>query len=52
MALWLWQQPTGTCYKRALQAEQTLNQLLACMDGLDMNNNSIVVLAATNNRYK
>jgi ATP-dependent Zn protease len=31
-----------------LQAEQTLNQLLACMDGLDTNNNGIVVLAATN----
>jgi hypothetical protein len=49
-ALWPWQQPTGTCNKRALQAEQTLNQLLACMDGLDTNNNGIVVVAATN-RY-
>jgi AAA+ superfamily predicted ATPase len=51
MALWSWQQPTGTYNKRTLQAEQTLNQLLACMDGLDTNNNGIVVVAATNNRY-
>ena len=28
--------------------EQTLNQLLACMDGLDTNNNGVTVIAATN----
>ena len=32
------------------QAEQTLNQMLACMDGLDSSNNGVVVMAATN-RY-
>ncbi|CBJ26876.1 cell division protein [Ectocarpus siliculosus] len=32
------------------EAEQTLNQLLACMDGLDTNNNGVMVIAATN-RY-
>lgn len=30
------------------EAEQTLNQLLACMDGLDTNNNGVMVIAATN----
>ncbi|KAG5183635.1 cell division protein, partial [Tribonema minus] len=30
------------------EAEQTLNQLLACMDGLDTNNNGVIVVAATN----
>ncbi|CAM9508786.1 unnamed protein product [Chrysoparadoxa australica] len=30
------------------EAEQTLNQLLACMDGLDTNNNGVIVMAATN----
>lgn len=33
------------------EAEQTLNQLLACMDGLDTNNNGVMVIAATN-RYE
>jgi len=33
------------------EAEQTLNQLLACMDGLDTNNNGVVVIGATN-RYE
>lgn len=30
------------------EVEQTLNQLLACMDGLDTNNNGVTVIAATN----
>ena len=30
------------------EVEQTLNQLLACMDGLDTNNNGVMVIAATN----
>lgn len=30
------------------EAEQTLNQLLASMDGLDTNNNGVMVIAATN----
>ncbi|CAM9946557.1 unnamed protein product, partial [Discosporangium mesarthrocarpum] len=30
------------------EAEQTLNQLLACMDGMDTNNNGVLVVAATN----
>lgn len=30
------------------EAEQTLNQLLACMDGLDTSNNGVIVIAATN----
>merc|ERR1712107_71621 len=30
--------------------DQTLNQMLACMDGLDSNNNGVIVMAATN-RY-
>lgn len=30
------------------EAEQTLNQLLASMDGLDTNNNGVMVVAATN----
>ncbi|CAN0444867.1 unnamed protein product, partial [Hapterophycus canaliculatus] len=33
------------------EAEQTLNQLLASMDGLDTNNNGVMVIAATN-RYE
>lgn len=33
------------------EAEQTLNQLLACMDGLDSNDNGVLVIAATN-RYE
>jgi len=33
------------------EADQTLNQLLACMDGLDTSNNGVVVVAATN-RYE
>jgi cell division protease FtsH len=32
------------------EAEQTLNALLTCMDGLDTNNNGVIVAAATN-RY-
>ena len=32
------------------EAEQTLNQMLACMDGLDSSNNGVVVMGATN-RY-
>lgn len=32
------------------EAEQTLNQLLASMDGVDTNNNGVMVIAATN-RY-
>lgn len=31
--------------------EQTLNQLLACMDGLDSNKSGVIVIAATN-RYE
>eukprot|EP00617_Octactis_speculum_P010302 CAMPEP_0185796586 /NCGR_PEP_ID=MMETSP1174-20130828/161162_1 /TAXON_ID=35687 /ORGANISM="Dictyocha speculum, Strain CCMP1381" /LENGTH=451 /DNA_ID=CAMNT_0028491967 /DNA_START=501 /DNA_END=1856 /DNA_ORIENTATION=+ len=30
------------------EAEQTLNQLLACMDGLDTSNDGVIVIAATN----
>jgi ATP-dependent Zn protease len=30
------------------EGEQTLNQLLACMDGIDNKNNGIVVVGATN----
>ena len=30
------------------EAEQTLNQLLACMDGLESSNNGVVVVGATN----
>ena len=30
------------------EQENTLNQLLTCMDGLDTNNNSVIVMAATN----
>jgi len=30
------------------EAEQTLNQLLACMDGLDTSNDGVTVIAATN----
>lgn len=33
------------------EAEQTLNQMLACMDGYDSSNNGVIVLAATN-RYE
>jgi len=33
------------------EAEQTLNQMLACMDGLDSSNNGVVVMGATN-RYE
>ena len=33
------------------ELEQTLNQLLACMDGLDTNTNNIIVIGATN-RYE
>jgi cell division protease FtsH len=32
------------------EAEQTLNQLLACMDGLDNKGSQICVMAATNRR--
>lgn len=32
------------------EAEQTLNQLLACMDGLDSKGKQICVMAATNRR--
>lgn len=32
------------------EAEQTLNQLLACMDGLDTAKGGVIVLAATNRR--
>jgi len=32
------------------EAEQTLNQLLACMDGLDTSNDGVLVIGATN-RY-
>ena len=30
------------------EQENTLNQLLTCMDGLDTNNNGVIVMAATN----
>jgi cell division protease FtsH len=30
------------------EAEQTLNQLLACMDGVDSSNNGVIVVGATN----
>eukprot|EP00747_Dinoflagellata_sp_TGD_P087885 gnl/TRDRNA2_/TRDRNA2_163802_c1_seq1.p1 gnl/TRDRNA2_/TRDRNA2_163802_c1~~gnl/TRDRNA2_/TRDRNA2_163802_c1_seq1.p1 ORF type:complete len:638 (-),score=101.79 gnl/TRDRNA2_/TRDRNA2_163802_c1_seq1:49-1890(-) len=30
------------------EVEQTLNQMLACMDGLDSSNNGVVVMGATN----
>lgn len=33
------------------EVEQTLNQLLACMDGLDSNKSGVIVIAATN-RYE
>ncbi|TFJ88700.1 hypothetical protein NSK_000269 [Nannochloropsis salina CCMP1776] len=33
------------------EVEQTLNQLLACMDGLDSNQSGVIVIAATN-RYE
>jgi len=33
------------------EVEQTLNQMLACMDGVDSSNNGIVVMGATN-RYE
>ncbi len=33
------------------EVEQTLNQMLACMDGLDSSNNGVVVMGATN-RYE
>jgi len=33
------------------EVEQTLNQMLACMDGVDSNNNGVVVMGATN-RYE
>lgn len=33
------------------EAEQTLNQMLACMDGLETSNNGVVVMGATN-RYE
>lgn len=33
------------------ELEQTLNQLLACMDGLDTNTNNVIVIGATN-RYE
>ena len=32
------------------EVEQTLNQMLACMDGLETSNNGVVVMGATN-RY-
>lgn len=32
------------------EAEQTLNQLLACMDGLDSSTKGVIVLAATNRK--
>ena len=30
------------------EVEQPLNQMLACMDGLESNENGVVVMAATN----
>lgn len=33
------------------EVEQTLNQMLACMDGLDSNDNGVIVMGATN-RYE
>ena len=33
------------------EIEQTLNQMLACMDGVDSSNNGVVVMGATN-RYE
>jgi len=33
------------------EVEQTLNQMLACMDGVDSNNNGVIVMGATN-RYE
>merc|ERR1712187_155850 len=33
------------------EVEQTLNQMLACMDGVDSSNNGVVVMGATN-RYE
>ena len=30
------------------EQENTLNQILTCMDGLDTSNNGVIVMAATN----
>ena len=39
---------SGFSIRDNAEAEQTLNQLLACMDGIDTSNDGVVVIAATN----